>query len=82
MKRFQNRQPIEIDPVCSIKVKVDKTNHIFNYNGKEYYFCCNGCLVAFKKKPEKYIKPKGKGLWGRYLERLAKSTGGKPMKCH
>jgi YHS domain-containing protein len=33
----------------------DKTFHQV-YNGKDYYFCCNKCPVAFTKNPEKYSK--------------------------
>jgi YHS domain-containing protein len=82
MDTLQNLHTGKIDPVCSMKVKPDKTNHIFNYNGEEYYFCCNGCLDSFRKEPGKYLKQKRKGMWGRYLDRLAKSTDGKSMKCH
>lgn len=28
----------------------------FNYLGKEYTFCCENCVAAFKKDPKKYIK--------------------------
>lgn len=27
-----------------------------DYEGKRVYFCCNNCLSAFKKDPEKYMK--------------------------
>jgi P-type Cu+ transporter len=28
----------------------------YAYNGKTYYFCCNGCVKKFKADPAKYIK--------------------------
>jgi len=28
----------------------------YNYNGKELYFCCNGCIELFIKNPKRYIK--------------------------
>jgi len=82
MNTLQKQRSVKFDPVCSMKVESDKTDHFFKYNGEEYYFCCNGCLDSFKKEPGKYLKSKRKGLWSRYLDRLAKSTGGKAMKCH
>jgi YHS domain-containing protein len=27
-----------------------------DYDGKRIYFCCPGCINAFKKDPEKYVK--------------------------
>jgi len=27
-----------------------------DYNGRRVYFCCQGCVRAFKKNPEKYLK--------------------------
>jgi len=27
-----------------------------DYNGKRIYFCCNGCISAFLKNPDKYMK--------------------------
>lgn len=27
-----------------------------DYGGKRIYFCCGGCLPAFKENPEKYMK--------------------------
>jgi YHS domain-containing protein len=27
-----------------------------DYNGSRYYFCCAGCVPAFKKEPEKFAK--------------------------
>jgi len=27
-----------------------------DYNGRRIYFCCPGCIGAFKKDPAKYLK--------------------------
>ena len=43
-------------PVMGTKFKVNKTTQVFDYKGKAYYMCCNGCPQAFSKNPEKYIK--------------------------
>ena len=29
-----------------------------NYDGKDYYFCCNSCLKKFKANPEKFVSKK------------------------
>jgi len=28
----------------------------YEYEGKDYYFCCTGCKDKFEKDPEKYAK--------------------------
>ena len=74
-----------VDPVCGMKVESRKTDLSFAYNDKQFYFCAEGCRQVFKKNPEKYensTPAKRKGVWGRYLDRLNKSTDGKAMKCH
>ena len=42
------------DPVCGMKVKKSEAKATFEYNGKTYYFCMEGCLEKFKEDPEKY----------------------------
>jgi YHS domain-containing protein len=74
-----------IDPVCMMEVDSGRQNLMFTYQMRTYYFCAEACRNAFKANPEKYLKlkaPKRKGLWGRYLERLNKVTGGKAQQCH
>jgi YHS domain-containing protein len=56
-----------------------------SFEGQNYYFCADGCRQVFEKNPVKYIGTecaKPRGWWGRYMARLQKATGGKPMKCH
>ena len=72
----------QVDPVCGMKVAAEKTNYVSAYGSSNYHFCAECCLKAFEANPEKYLKPKKKGFWTRYLERLNKTTEGKPMKCH
>jgi len=74
-----------IDPVCGMTVNPDTTKIIATIHGEHYYFCAEGCRKSFVENPKKFIEPecdKPKGLWGRYMARLQKATGGKPMKCH
>jgi len=76
---------IFIDPVCLMKVAPGKKDLKFTYQMRTYYFCAESCLKSFETDPDKYLEPKSpkrKGLWGRYLDRLNRATGGKPPKCH
>jgi len=75
-----------IDPVCGMTVDPDKTDLLAVFQGDNYYFCAEGCRIAFENKPLKYLKPKRKGWLGRYMDRLAraneKSFGCAGPKCH
>ena len=74
-----------VDPVCGMTVDPCKTELTAEYEDKRYYFCAAGCLEAFEKNPAKYknvTAARKKGIWGKYLDRLNKSTAGKAMKCH
>ncbi len=47
--------PTAKDPVCAMDVDTanppgGKAEHA----GKTYYFCSNGCRIAFEKEPAKY----------------------------
>jgi len=73
------------DPVCGMTVDPMHSRFMATHEGCTYYFCAEGCLKAFESNPGKYLNKKPvvhKGWWGRYLERLEKATGGKPMHCH
>ena len=74
-----------VDPVCGMPVDPEAAKIKAFIEGQNYYFCAEGCRKAFKKNPEKYLGSecaKPKGLWGRYMARLQKATGGRQMKCH
>jgi len=74
-----------IDPICGMEVDPNLSDLVSTHKGQLYYFCAEGCRQAFEKNPQKYLKgnsPKRKGWWGRYLDRLNKTTEGKSMKCH
>jgi len=71
-----------IDPVCKMTVDPDTAPAKYRHDGKEVYFCAPGCMAAFKANPKKYTSKKKKGFWQRYLDRLNKSTGGRPPACH
>ena len=49
---------IFINPVCNVPVEKSTAKHVLEYEGMNYYFCCDGCKVSFEKEPEKYaLKP-------------------------
>jgi Cu+-exporting ATPase len=47
----------EIDPVCGMTVEPATAAGSFAYQGKTYYFCCQGCLTKFRADPERYLNP-------------------------
>ncbi len=74
-----------IDPVCGMAVNPKLTEVVTTLEGQEYYFCAESCRKAFIEDPQKFLAPeptKKKSLWCRYIKRLEKATGGKPIKCH
>ena len=82
---IQNNKHAYVDPVC--RMNVAKTGNVlpFTFHADTYYFCAEACRKAFISDPDKYLgtgAPKKKGVWGRYLDRLKKTTGGKPQCCH
>jgi YHS domain-containing protein len=85
MKSITKSSNTVIDPVCGMQVDPCATDLVTEYKDRTFYFCANGCLEAFEKDPAKYLAHKSKtkkGWWGRYLDRLNKSTDGKAIKCH
>src|SRR6516165_4464421 len=46
------------DPVCGMDVDPTAAKHHFKHAGKDYYFCCGGCLEKFRVDPERYLSPK------------------------
>jgi len=44
-----------VDPVCGIELD-EKLALVHKHKGKLYYFCCNGCMRIFVKKPRKWKK--------------------------
>lgn len=70
-----------VDPVCGMNVTPAHAAGETTYQGRRIYFCAAGCKRAFDADPERYVSRRPKGLWGRYLDRLNKATGGKPPSC-
>jgi Cu+-exporting ATPase len=54
--------PTERDPVCGMKVKTATAKHIHEHAGKNYYFCCAGCVEKFNANPQSFLnKPAASG---------------------
>ena len=73
------------DPVCGMDVVPDIKAIAAKIDGETYFFCAESCRKSFVDNPQKYLCPKSankKGIWGRYLARLEKASGGKSIKCH
>ncbi|MGR7995901.1 heavy metal translocating P-type ATPase [Xanthobacter sp. ZOL 2024] len=47
------------DPVCGMDVDTspEAAKPTATYNGKTFYFCCNGCKTKFEANPEQYLAP-------------------------
>ena len=43
-----------INPVCGIPVDKKNAKHVVEYNGNNFYFCCDGCKDTFEKNPTQY----------------------------
>jgi ArsR family transcriptional regulator len=48
--------PLVQDPVCNMRLSPKTASYAKKHKGKKYYFCAEGCLEKFKKKPDKYVK--------------------------
>lgn len=44
------------DVVCGMMVDTQSAPATIEYKGKTYYFCAQGCKVAFEKDPEKFVQ--------------------------
>ncbi|MGD0792289.1 MAG: heavy metal translocating P-type ATPase [Terriglobales bacterium] len=75
-------QAQEKDPVCGMDVNPATARHKTLHNGKEYFFCCAGCLAKFQANPEKILssppKPMGSGHVSLGTPALVMPTLGKP----
>jgi len=70
-----------VDPVCGMKVKMSEAAATYEYKGKTYYFCMEGCKEKFIKNPEKFTQKKAdmKEVYTCSMHPEAKSD--KPGKC-
>jgi YHS domain-containing protein len=54
MVTSNNSGKIHIDPICGMEVVEEDAAAVSEYNGKAYYFCCEGCKEAFDENPQQY----------------------------
>ena len=47
------------DPICGMKVNLDKAEFKSTYEGKEYGFCSASCKVEFDSNPGQYAVTNG-----------------------
>ena len=45
------------DLVCKMEIDEKAAAYSFDYEGEEYFFCSEGCLEEFKRRPMDYVKP-------------------------
>ena len=51
------------DPVCGMSVNPETAKHVYEHQGKKFYFCCAHCVEKFKAEPQKYLNnPAPSGL--------------------
>ncbi|TDW00914.1 YHS domain-containing protein [Halanaerobium saccharolyticum] len=43
------------DPVCGMDIEPDQAAASYEYKGKTYYFCAEGCKNKFAEDPEKFL---------------------------
>ncbi|HSM09231.1 MAG TPA: XdhC family protein [Gemmatimonadota bacterium] len=43
---------VAIDPICRMEVKVEGALHTHEWDGRTWYFCCDGCRAKFAADPE------------------------------
>jgi len=57
--QIQAATEIATDPLCGMKVRVGSATPSAQYDGRRYYFCCQGCLKKFQQEPAKYAAKPG-----------------------
>ena len=58
---FIKPTPRATDPVCAMKVNMEKPHGgTYTHDGVTYYCCAPGCNRAFQKEPEEYLSGRKK----------------------
>ncbi len=68
-------------PTCGHEIKKAEAKISYEYKGKTYYFCCEGCKEKFVKNPEKYLEKKTKMKAVYICPMHPKVKSDKPGKC-
>lgn len=69
-----------IDPVCGMTVGTADSPIATDANGAARFFCSQACRELYQQNPGQYAA-KRRSWWYRYLKRVKKATGGRPMSC-
>ncbi|MEW6637215.1 MAG: heavy metal translocating P-type ATPase [Actinomycetota bacterium] len=56
--RAESRSGPGWDPVCGMLVKVESAHASRRYEGRDLYFCSEGCVRRFDADPERYVRTK------------------------
>lgn len=48
--------PLTHDPVCKMRLSPKTASFAIKHNNKNYYFCAEGCLSKFNKRPKEYVQ--------------------------
>jgi Cu+-exporting ATPase len=63
MDHFDASSPAQSkDPVCGMNVNPETTRHKALHRGKEYFFCCAGCLTNFQANPDRVLASAPKAM--------------------
>ena len=60
-------QEKERDPVCGMEVNPATARFKTRHSGKEYFFCCAGCLAKFQADPEKILSAAPKAMGSSFV---------------
>jgi len=64
-----------IDPVCHMTVEEEKAAATYQHDGRNYYFCAQGCLDRFAENPEKFLNGKPAGDRSKRSPKTGMTTG-------
>lgn len=45
-----------IDLVCKMEIDEEAVSYSSNYEGEEYFFCSEGCMAEFTRRPLDYVE--------------------------
>jgi YHS domain-containing protein len=74
------------DPICGMDIQEEGALHVLHFEHETIFFCSKTCQETYTQQPGNTKSSAKKGLFGRFLEKLAKqnqqSYGNTPPKCH
>jgi len=68
-------------PVSGKVMKKSEAKATFEYQGKTYYFCCEGCTEKFVQEPDKYLQKKAETKDVYTCPMHPEATSDQPGKC-